>query len=156
MSRLPAAAALFALAVLSAGCGWLGASRPVGSDGGPRLSHAVLVQRVEAGCGRRIRALAALPRPGAKAERRLFFAQVAAIVRAEADALAALTPPSRDERNLARLLIATDELAAVSERFVVAVARNDAHERRRAVADADRAAAAYDRAARNLGVACRQ
>ena len=47
-------------------------------------------------------------------------------------------------------------LAEVAGRFHTAVVRKNGNERRRAVAAADHASAAYDRAARRLGLACRQ
>jgi hypothetical protein len=151
-----AATTLVPLAALLSGCAWLGASRPSSAADGPRLSRADLVSRAEAACLQRARALAALRRPRTRADRRAFFTQVASIERAEADALAALRPPRRDEREYVRLLVASAELAEVSERFVVALARNNGHGRRRALADADQASAAYDRAARGLGLSCRQ
>jgi hypothetical protein len=155
VSRLAASAVL--VAVLASGCAW-SAQRGLApsDDAGPRLSHGALVRRAEAACARRTRTLAALPRPRTKAQARRFFARVAALERAELEALAALRPPRRDEREYARLVGASFELAEVSERFHVAVVRGDAHERRRALAAAERASEAYDRAARRLGLACRQ
>jgi hypothetical protein len=147
------------VAVTASGCSSL-ASTPLRSAAArpesPRLSHAELVSRAEAACAKRTRALAALARPRAKADRRAFFAAVASIERAEAEALSSLRPPRRDEREFARLLGASAELADISERFLVAVAHDDAHERRRALADAERASTAYDRAARRLRLTCRQ
>jgi hypothetical protein len=150
-----AAATLCSLAVLVAGCGWQSAVGTMGDDG-PRLSRAAFVSRAEAACARRTRAIAALPRPRAEDDRKPFFAAVAALERTEAAALAALRPPRRDEPEFARLVSASVNLAAISERFVVALARDDAHARRRALADAERATAAYDRAAKRLKLACRQ
>lgn len=147
------------VAVTASGCSSL-ASTPLRSagvgPGSPRLSHAALVSRAEAACSRRARALPALPRPRTKSQRREFFTRVAAIERAELEALARLRPPRNDEREFALLVAASAELAEISERFLVAVVRPDAHERRRALADAERASAAYDRAARRLRLACRQ
>jgi hypothetical protein len=153
---LPVVAALLPLAAVLSGCGWLAASRPVAFDDGSRLSRAELVARAETACLRRAGDIAALRRPRTSADRRAFFAEVARIERAEADALAALRPPRRDEREFARFVVASAELADVAEQFVVAVVRDDAHERRRAVADAEHASSAYDRASRQLGLACRQ
>jgi hypothetical protein len=157
MSRPACLAATLVLAVLLTGCAWT-AQRPLPSpeDGRPRLSHAALVRRAEVACARRSRALAALPRPRTKAQARRFFARVAALERAELEALAALRPPRRDEREYARLLEASLELAEISQRFQAAVVRDKPHERRRALAAAERASAAYDRAARRLDLACRQ
>ena len=147
------------VAVTASGCSSL-ASTPLRSAAArpesPRLSHAELVSRAEAACAARARAIAALPRPRAKDHRRTFFATVAAIEREEADALSSLRPPRRDEGEFARLAGASAELAEISERFLVAVARDDVHERRRAFADAERASAAYDRSAKRLGLTCRQ
>jgi hypothetical protein len=153
---LASAVALVVFAGLASGCGWLAATRPLAADDPPRLSRPAFVSQVEAACARRARALGSLPRPRAAAQRRGFFARVAAVERAEAVALASLRPPRRDEREFGRLLAASVELAEIAERFVVAVARSDGHERRRALADAERASAAYDRAARRLRLACRQ
>lgn len=148
-------AALVAVAVLTTGCGWSAASRFAPADG-PRLSRAAFVSRVEAACARRDRAIAALPRPRAKRDRKGFFAMVAAIEREEAEALASVRPPRRDEAEFGRLAGASADLARISERFLLAVVRDEAHERRRALADAERASAAYDRAANRLRLACRQ
>ena len=144
------------LAGLASGCGWLVSPLPVRVEDEPRLSHVTFERRAEAACARRSRELAALPRPRTKAERRAFFHRVARIERVEAAALAELHPPRAAEREFARLLGASVELAEVAQRFVAALAADDVHERRRAVADADRASAAYDRAARRLRLACRQ
>jgi hypothetical protein len=155
-SRL-AVTLLLPLAAFSSGCGWLGTARPVsGSSDAPRLSRATLVARVEAACALRTRALAALPRPRTKKQRREFFARVAAIERTEFATLAALRPPRDDEREFHRLVDASGELAEISHRFHGAVVENKPHERRRAVAQAERASEAYDRAARRLGLACSQ
>ena len=156
MDRPARLAAALSLALLLSGCAW--ASRPVSArqDLGPRLTHAALVRKAEAACGRRSRALAALPRPKTEAQAKRFFRRVAAIERAEVEALAALLPPRRDELKYGRLVAASLELAEIAKRFHVAVVRGDEHERRRAIAAADRASGAYDRAARRLGVACRQ
>ena len=156
MGRSARLAAAVPLVVLLSGCAW--ASRPLtpAEDAGPRLTHAALVRKAEAACDRRSRTLAALPRPRTKAQVKHFFARVAAVERAEVEALAALRPPERDELKYARLVAASLELAEIAERFHVAVVRSEDHERRRALAAADRASAAYDRAARRLGLACRQ
>jgi hypothetical protein len=114
------------------------------------------VSRAETACGARARALASLPRPHTKAERRAFFTGVAKVMRAETLGLAVLAPPRRDEKEFKRLLVASAKLAAVSERFVAALPRSKARERRRALAEADHASQAYDRAARSLGLTCRQ
>jgi hypothetical protein len=147
------------VALTASGCSSL-ASTPLRSAAprpeSPRLSHAELVPRAQAACAKRTRALAALARPRTKTDRRAFFAAVASIERAEAEALASLRPPRRDEREFARLVTASIELAEISERFLLAVVRDNVHERRRALADADRASAAYDRAARRLRLTCRQ
>jgi hypothetical protein len=145
--------------VAMSGCSTLGAT-PLRSAGAgaerPRLSHAAFVRRADAACARRARELAALRRPRTSADRRAFFADVARIQRAEADALAALPPPRRDDREYARLVAASAELAEISQRFVLAVVRHDTHGRRRALANADHASAAYDRAAKRLSLTCRQ
>jgi hypothetical protein len=156
VSRLvPFALAFVSSAALLSGCAWRTAAGPVASDE-PRLSRAEFVSRVEATCERRARTIAQLPRPRTKRDRKSFFATVAALEREEAQALASVHPPRRDEAEFARLAAASTELAEIAERFVDAVTRNDAHERRRAVADAERVSAAYDRAARRLRLACRQ
>lgn len=155
MSRPLVASLLLPLAALLSGCGWLG-SRPLGAGDEPRLSRAELATRAEAACSHRARALAALPRPRTQAGRRAFFVTVARLEREEADALASLSPPRELERDYARLVGTSTELAAISERFVVALARGDGLERRRGLADADQASGAYDRAARRLGLTCRQ
>jgi hypothetical protein len=147
------------LAVATCGCTYFGSTPLRSSEAGferPRLSHAALVRKADAACGRRSRALAALPRPRTNAQARGFFSRVAAVERAEVEALAALRPPKRDELKYARLVAASFELAEIAKRFHLAVRRGDEHERRRALAAAERASAAYDRAARRLGVACRQ
>lgn len=147
------------LAMATCGCAYFGSTPLRSSEAGaerPRLSHAALVRRAEAVCGRRSRALAALPRPRTKAQRRSFFGRVAGLERAELEALAVLRPPERDERDYARLVAASFDLAEISKRFHLAVIRNDEHERRRALAAADRASERYDRAAGRLGLACRQ
>ena len=155
-TRSLAAIPLVSLTVLATGCGWLAASRPVGTDERPRLSRSAFVRAAETACGRRARTLAALPRPRTDAERRAFFASVASAERLEAAALAALRPPVRDEPDFDGLLAASAELAVISDRFLVAVARDDGNGRRRALAAAERAGAAYDDAARSLGLDCRQ
>lgn len=157
MNPFATAAVMFvSVALLASGCGWRTAAGTIGADDGPRLSRAAFVARAEAACGRRTRGIAALPRPRGKDDREQFFANVAIFELEEASALASLRPPLRDEREFARLVSAGAELAEISERFVVALARDDAHARRRALADAERASAAYDRAARKLRLACRQ
>lgn len=157
MARVPLAAlALVPVVVLLSGCGWRTAAGTIGADEGPRLSRAAFVSRVEAACARRTRAIAALPRPRAEDDRKPFFAAVAVLELEEADTLASLRPPRRDERKFARLLGASDELARISAQFVVAISRDDAHARRRALADVERTSSAYDRAARRLRIACRQ
>ena len=128
----------------------------MGSADGPRLSRAAFVSQVEAACARRTKAIAALPRPRRKDAREQFFANVAGLELDEASALASIQPPRRDEPEFARLVAASRELALISQRFLVGVARDDAHARRRALADAERASAAYDRAAKQLKLACRQ
>jgi hypothetical protein len=148
-------AALVVATILLSGCGWRTAAGTIGDDD-PRLSRAAFVSRVEAACAQRTRAIAALPRPRAKEDRRPFFTSVAQLERAEAETLASLRPPRRNQAEFVRLVAASVELATISERFVVAIARDDPHARRRALADAERASAAYDRAAKQLGIACRQ
>ncbi len=148
--------ALVAVTVLLTGCGWRTSLGPPGSADGPRLSRAAFVSRAEAACAQRTRAIAALPRPRKASEREQFFANVAGFELEEAAALAGIRPPRRDEREFARLAAASAELARISQRFLVGVARDDAHARRRALADAERASSAYDRAARKLRIACRQ
>ena len=148
--------ALLAVTVLLSGCGWRTAAGTIADEDAPRLSRAAFVSHVEAACARRARAIGVLVRPSGEDDRRHFFATVAALERAEATALASLRPPRRDEPKFARLVAASVELASISQRFVVAIARDDAHARRRALADAERASSAYDRAARQLKIACRQ
>ena len=120
------------------------------------MSRSAFVLAAETACGRRAHTLTALPPPRTAADRRAFFASVASAERLEAAALAALRPPVRDEAQFDRLLAASTELAEISERFLVAVARDDGNGRRRALAEAERAGAAYDAAARRLGLDCRQ
>ena len=155
------AGAAVAVAVVAAafgsGCGWLAASRPVAArNDPPQLSHAALVREVQAACMRRKQALASIPRPRAPKQAPAFFARVAAITRSELGELVALRPSRRDEREFARLLSASGEVALSAARFHAAVVHERAHERRRAQAAAERASATYDRAAARLGVACRQ
>jgi hypothetical protein len=156
VSRSLRLAVAVSVAVLLSGCAWAGRPLATAQETGPRLTHAALVRKAAAACDRRTRALAALPKPRTKAQSRRFFGRVAAVERAEFEALVVLRPPKRDERKYAGLLVASFELAEVAKRFHVAVLRGDEHERRRALAAAERASAAYDRAAFRLGVACRQ
>jgi hypothetical protein len=150
-------ATVAALALLAGGCDWPAAGRPVAPRGDePRLSRTAFTTRANAICARRARALAALGRPPRGARAAAFFARVAEFERAEAERLAALRPPSDLDRDFARLALASGELAVGAARFHAAVVADDAHERRRALADADRVATAYDRAARRLGLTCRQ
>lgn len=142
------------MTVLMSGCGWSTAAGRM-SDG-PRLSRAAFVSRVEAACARRSRTIAALPRPRGSDDRKPFFATVAELERQELEALAAIRPPHRDEREFLRLVAASAEIAEISRRFLAAVDRDNAHARRRALADAERVSSAYDRAARRLKIACRQ
>jgi hypothetical protein len=67
-----------------------------------------------------------------------------------------LRPPAAIERDYARFLGASLELARISERFYVAFLNDDGHARRRALADAERISTAYDRAAQDLGLSCTQ
>jgi hypothetical protein len=148
--------ALVPLAAALSGCGWLAGPRPFAAGGdGPRLTRAAFVEQAEAACARRSRAITVLPRPSSAAERRVFFARVATLLRLEFGALAALRPPTADEREFGDLLRASGELTQIAARFHLAVVRDDAHVRRRALADAERASEAYDRAARRLRLACR-
>jgi hypothetical protein len=154
---LPTAAAVLTLALSATGCGWLAAGRPALSTAdGPRLSRAALADRANAICARRTRALARLAKPRGPAQTRAFFARVAAIERAEAIALAGLRPPRDQERDFARLVRASSDLALTAGQFHAAIVHPDVHGRRRAYADAERLSLEYDRAARRLGLACRQ
>jgi hypothetical protein len=155
VTRLGATAAIL-LVVLATGCSRLAAVPSAGTGGTPRLTRVEFAARAEAACAARARALAALTRPRTNAQRRVFFIRVAAIMRSETVSLAVLAPPRRDEREFKRLLLASGRLAAVSQRFVRALAPKKARERRHALAEADHASAAYDRAARRLGLDCRQ
>jgi hypothetical protein len=161
VSRPRALLALAApLAALAAGCGGSGRGNfqasPYDGSSAPRLAKAELVSRANAICARRTRALAELPKPAGRAASPLFFARVAKLERTEFLALTALRPPRADEQGYVRLLAASLALARVSDRFYEAVVARDAHARRRALADVDRISEAYDRAARRLGLACRQ
>lgn len=146
------------IAVATTGCSFAGSTplRASGAREQPRLTRAAFVARVETVCARRARALAALPRPRAKADRRAFFVRVATIEHTEANTLISLNPPRRLEREFIDLVAASAVLADTADRFAVAVVRDDAHSRRRALADAERASAQYDRAARRLRLKCRQ
>jgi hypothetical protein len=154
VSRRLALAAL--LLPVVTGCSRLAAVPATGTSDVPRLSRAAFVSRAEAACSARARALAAIPRPHTKADRRVFFTRVAHVMRTETLGLAVLAPPRGDEPEFKRLLVASAKLAAVSERFVAALPRSKARERRGALAEADHASEAYDRAARRLGLSCRQ
>lgn len=152
---------LVAFAALGAGCTTVTTSaRPEAAAdterAAPRLARTELVARANAACAARARALAALARPVGRARTRRFFGSVAAIERREFMALAALRPPKAQEADYLRFLAASLELARVSERFHAAVVGNDAHARRRALADAERLSESYDRVAGSLGLACRQ
>ena len=153
-------ALVLATAALASGCTALTATRSgvagYGSDRGPRLTRPELVARANAICARRARTIAELERPSGGAQTRRFFARVARIERAEFLAFTELRPPPAQERDYTRLLAASFELVGVSERFHAAVVSRDAHARRRALADADRVSTSYDRAARQLGLTCRQ
>ena len=156
MTPLGRLAAAVPLAVLLSGCGWAASQLAPPPDTTPRLSRAALVRQAEAACTRRSRGIDSLRRPRTKEQAKHFFERVAALERAELRSLAVLRPPKRDEREYSRLVAASFELAQIAERFHVALIRGDEHERRRAQAAADRASTAYDRAARRLGLACRQ
>jgi hypothetical protein len=155
MARASTAALVLATVVLS-GCGWRTSLGPVGSPDGPRLSRTEFVSQVEAACTRRTKAIAALPRPRREDDREQFFANVAGLELEEASALASIRPPRPDEGEFARLVAASRELALISQRFLIGVARDEAHARRRALSDAERASSAYDRAAKQLRITCRQ
>ena len=151
---------LLSVALLASGCGSVPGYGDVGAvldaDHRPRLSRAALVATANSVCAQRRLALEQLPRPARPAEARDFFARVATIERDEARSLSTLRPPRSLERDYASLVAASVRLADVASRFHEAVVRKNGNERRRAVADADHASAAYDRAARRLGLACRQ
>lgn len=149
-------AALVATTVLLSGCGWRTSLGPSGTADGPRLSRAAFAKQVEAACAQRRKAIAALPRPRRKDDREQFFENIAGLELEEASTLASIRPPLRYEAEFARLVAASAEHARIAQRFLVGVARKDPHARRRAVADAERASAAYDRAAKRLKLACRQ
>jgi hypothetical protein len=146
--------------VALSGCGSAPGYEEVGgvleADHRPRLSRAALISTANSVCAQRSLAIDQLPKPRRGAEAARFFARVATIERDEARALATLRPPQALERDYAALLAASAELASVAARFHAAVVRDDGYERRIALADADQASAAYDRAARRLGLACRQ
>ena len=152
---------LLSVALLACGCGSVSTPQQqvaevLTTDHRPRMTAGGLVNAANTVCAQRSTALAQLTRPRSRPESRQFFAQVATIERDEARSLAAFRPPVALEADYAALLAASGELAAVAERFHGAVVRNDPHERRRALASAERASEAYDRAARRLGLACRQ
>lgn len=161
MSPARTLASLAAFAALASGCSALpvAVGRAVAPDeaaGKPRLSKAELVSSANAICAQRALAIQELPRPQGADQTQRFFARIAGLERAEFVALANLRPPRVQERDYTRLLAQSLELARVSERFHVAVVRDDKHGRRRALADVDRVSEAYDRAAKRLGLACRQ
>lgn len=148
------------IVLLCCGCGSVPGYGDVGNaletDHRPRMTRGALVTAANSICANRTTALGQLSRPRGPAQSREFFARVATIERDEARSLSTLRPPLALERDYASLLAASAELARVAERFHTAVVRDDDHERRRALSDADRVSEAYDRAARRLGLACRQ
>jgi hypothetical protein len=146
------------LSALASGCSWLATPRI--ADGGgttrPVLSEGELVHGANAICRRRAKAIRSLRAPRGREGKRRLFSRVVAIERAEFTSLATLRPPPAIERDYARFLGASLELVRISERFYVAFLNKDGHARRRALADAERISAAYDRAAQDLGLSCTQ
>jgi hypothetical protein len=156
---------LGAVVLAGSGCGASTETGPSASAGPeasvsrperPRLSASALTTRANAVCSRRQRELAALPKPGPGVELADVMARVITIERREALGLLELRPPAAQEVAYARLVAASVELVKTTGRLRASLAAKGNGSRHAALAEAERVSRAYDRAAAELGLLCRQ
>jgi hypothetical protein len=146
---------LVLVALLAAGCSFGARAPAAGQAGSPRVSASEVVLRANAACARRERRLDELLQ-AREARTKATFQGVVAIENDELTELAEIHPPRALERDFYALLTASGRIVAATDALARVAGRPMTHAGRRAFADLERESLSYDRAARRLGLRCRQ